>query len=146
MTVVDDVEEDVGGVRAVGEVADLIDDEHVRLKVVQQAIAQATLATGGGEIVDQSGGGGEKGGKAILDRTVRDGDRQMSLAAPGLTHEDQVPAFGDEVSAEIVSQQRGTEGGLLSEVEVVDRLEEREVGLMRGPAQASAVAVSDLLG
>src|SRR6266404_3430315 len=69
----------------------------------------------------------------------------MSLAAPGLAHEDQVSAFGDKVGTEVVAEQRGTDSGLLGEVEVVDRLEEREMGVMRCPAQARAVAVPDLL-
>ena len=35
MAVVDHMEEDIGGIETVGEVADLIDDEHVRLMVDQ---------------------------------------------------------------------------------------------------------------
>ena len=37
VAVVDDVEEHVGGVGAVGEVADLVDDEHVRVSVARRA-------------------------------------------------------------------------------------------------------------
>ncbi len=77
VAVVDDVEEDVGGIRAVGEVADLVDHEHVRVHVLRERLAQPTEATGGGEIVDEMGGGGEERGGAVLDGAVRDGDRQM---------------------------------------------------------------------
>ena len=146
VAVVDHMEEDIGGIEAVGKVADLIDDEHVRLKVVQQTVAQAAIAAGGGEIIDQRSGSSKKCGEAVLNGAIGDRDRQMRLAAPGLAHEDQVAAFGDEVGAEVGAQQRGTDGGLLGEVEVVDGLEEREMGIMRCPAQARAVAVSDFLG
>ncbi|MFO0738193.1 MAG: hypothetical protein U0270_20035 [Labilithrix sp.] len=35
MPLVDDVEEDVGGIVAVREVADLVDDQHARMRVVR---------------------------------------------------------------------------------------------------------------
>ncbi len=43
---VDDVVEDVGRLVAVGEVADLVDHEHVRVGVVGDRLAQAALAAG----------------------------------------------------------------------------------------------------
>ena len=48
MAIVDDVKEGVGSIETVGKIADFIDDKHVRLEIVQQAVAQATVATGGG--------------------------------------------------------------------------------------------------
>lgn len=38
VAVVDDVDEDAGNVRAIGEVADLIDDEHVRVDIRGQGL------------------------------------------------------------------------------------------------------------
>ena len=45
VTLVDDVEEHVGGVVAVREVADLVDDEHVRFEVARERFAKPTVTT-----------------------------------------------------------------------------------------------------
>ena len=53
MPLVDDVEEHVGGVGAVGEIADLVDDEHGRMRVGRQRLRELPGAKRGGEIVDE---------------------------------------------------------------------------------------------
>ena len=55
MAVVDDVEEHVGGIGAVGQVADFVDHEHVRLRVRGERVREPTGAKRGGEIVDDFG-------------------------------------------------------------------------------------------
>src|SRR5687767_3608374 len=59
--VVDDVEEHVGRVGAVGEVADLVHDEQGGMRVRKECLGEAAAAAGSGEVVDQLGGGGEEG-------------------------------------------------------------------------------------
>ncbi len=44
VALVDDVEEHVGGVGAVGEVADLVDDEHGRVGVARERLGEPPLA------------------------------------------------------------------------------------------------------
>ena len=53
---------------------------------VAQGLAQAALAAGGGEIVDELRGGGEERRDAVLDGAVGDGDRQMRFPSAGLAH------------------------------------------------------------
>jgi len=83
VTIVDNVEQHVGGVGPVGEVADLVDDEDVGVDVLGQGLAQPALAAGGGEIVDEFSGSGEERRGAVLDGAVSDGDRQMRLPPTG---------------------------------------------------------------
>ena len=83
MTVVHDVEEHVGRVGAVGEIADLVDDEKARMRVGCECLGESSLTEGGGEIIDELGGGREKRIESVLDRTIGDGDSQVGLAAAG---------------------------------------------------------------
>ena len=146
VAVVDDVEEDVGGIGAVGEVADLVDDEHVRVDILAEGLAQAAEATGGGEIVDEVGGGGEERGGAVLDGAVGDGDRQVRFPSTGLAHQDEIAPLGDELGAEIGAEEVQAQRGLEGEVEVVDGLQEGKRRVGDGAAQAGLLAVGDLLG
>jgi len=80
MAVVDDVKEYVGGVGAVGQVADLIDDQDRRVSVARESLGESAGAEGGGQFVDQLRGSDEEGIETALDRAIGDGDRQMGLA------------------------------------------------------------------
>jgi hypothetical protein len=77
VAVVHDLEEDVRGVRAVGEIAHLVDDEDVGMGVSGDGLPQLAGASGAGQIVDQVGGRGEQGVEAVPDRPVGDGDGQV---------------------------------------------------------------------
>ncbi len=82
----------------------------------------------------------------MLDRAVRDGDRQVRLAASGLAVQDQGAAVGHEVGPEIRAQQRRPELGLQREVEVVDRLEVGEMRAAREPLQPGLCAMRHFFG
>ena len=84
MTLVDDVEEHVGGVVAVREVADLVDDEHVRFEVARERFAKPTVTTRAREVGYEFRAVHEERVETILHRPVREGDRQVRLAAAGL--------------------------------------------------------------
>ncbi len=64
---VDNVEEHVGGVVCVAEVADFVDDEDMGRGVGAQCLGHVSLAEGARELVDELGGGDEQGVKAVLD-------------------------------------------------------------------------------
>jgi hypothetical protein len=70
VAVVDDVEEDVSGVRAIAEIADLVDDEHVGMRVGRQRVPEAAPAGGQRELGDERRRRGERGIEAILNRAV----------------------------------------------------------------------------
>jgi hypothetical protein len=53
MTIVDHMEQDIGGILSVGEVPDLVDDQDVRMGVGQQGVLQLPSSAGVGEIFDQ---------------------------------------------------------------------------------------------
>jgi hypothetical protein len=142
---VDDVEEHVRGVGAIGEVADFVDYQHVRMREAPKHLGEAPLAEGRGELVDQLGGGDEERLEAVLDRPVGDGHRKMGLAAAGFAEENEASALGHEVRRERRAKQRQAHGGLVGEVELVDRLEEREARPMREPREARVAALRDLL-
>jgi hypothetical protein len=146
VAVVHDVEEDVGGVVAVGEVADLVDHEQVGMGVGGQRLDEVSLASGAREVVDQLRGRGEVGLEAVLDGPVGEGDRQVRLASPALAGEHEAAAFGHEVGRESRAQQREPQCRLVGEVELVDGLEEGELGPAREALDARLLAVGHLLG
>lgn len=84
VAVVDDVIEHVGCIVSVGEVANLVDDEHVRAHVDGECVAELSFTTSRREMVDELGGGGEECVESVLQCAARDGDREMRLAASGL--------------------------------------------------------------
>ncbi len=61
VAVVDDMEEHVRGVGAVGEIAYFIDDEQARMGVGGERVSEATRAESGGEVVDEFRGSDEVG-------------------------------------------------------------------------------------
>ena len=63
MPLVDDVEEHVGGVGAVGEIADLVDDQDGRMRVGRERMGELAGAKRGREIVDERRGGREERSK-----------------------------------------------------------------------------------
>ena len=144
--VVDELEEDVGGVGAVGKVSDLVEDKDVGMGVGGQGLGEPALAGGGGEAVDEVGGGGEVGLVAVLDRTVGDGDGQVSLPRAGFPGEDEGASFGDEFGSEVGSEESAADGGLEGEVEFLDGSQEGEAGLARGALDAGLGAVGDFFG
>ncbi len=81
VTLVYDVEEHVGSIRSVGEIPDLVDDQDVGLRVAGKGLDEATVASRGGEIVDERRSRHEERVEAVLDGAVRDGNGEVSLAA-----------------------------------------------------------------
>jgi hypothetical protein len=61
MAIVDDLEEDIGRVGAVAEIADLIDHEHVGVRIARHDVAALPAMRGGGQLVDERRRGGEGG-------------------------------------------------------------------------------------
>jgi hypothetical protein len=121
------MEEHVGSVWSVGQIADFVDHQHVRVRVGCQRLLEMSPLAGVGEILDQFRRGGEQRLEAVLDGAVPDSHRQMGLPSTGLPVPDQRPPLGDEVQFEIGAHHGFPECGLQSEVELVDGLEEGEV-------------------
>lgn len=146
VALVDDMEQDVGGVVAVGEVADLVDHEYVRLHVARESAAERAVATCGREILDEVGGRGEERVEAVLKGAVGDGDGEVRLPATGLSGKDGGAAFGDEVGREQRADGRHAERRLQREVELLDGAQERKARSADGALQARAASMRDLLG
>ncbi len=146
VAVVDHVVEDVRGVWAVREIADLIDHEHVRADVADERFTEAAVAARGGEVLDHLGGGREERLEAALDRAVRDGDREVRLASSRLAEEDDGAPLDDEVGREKRADRREAQGRLEGEVEFLDRPEEGEIRGTRGLGEARRAAMGQLLG
>ena len=145
MPIIDHVVEHVGGLRAVREIAHLVNHQDMRVRVAIERLVQAALPTRIGQILDQLGGGGEERVEAVLDRAVRDGDRQVRLPAAGFAVQNQRAAVGHEIGREIRAQQRQAQLGLQREVEILDRLEVGKVRAACESLQAGLRAVRDFL-
>ena len=101
MPIVDHVVEHVGGLGAVREIAHLVNHQDVRMCVATEGLVQAPLPPRIRQIFDQLRGGGEERIEAVLDRPVRDRDRQVRLPAAGLAVQNQRAAIGHEIGREI---------------------------------------------
>ena len=143
MAFVDDVEEHIRRVGAVGEIADFIDDQEVGMRVGGEGLREAAGAKAVGEVVDQFRRGDEARRKGVLDGPVGDRHREMRLSAPWLPEQDQRAPLGDEVGREGGAEERESHGGLVREIEVVDRLEEGKRGAPREPGEARLLALRD---
>ena len=130
------MEEHVGSVWPVGQIAHLVDHQHVRVRVGCQRLLEMSSLASVGEILDQFRRGGEERLEAVLDGAVPDGHRQMGLSPAGLTVQDQRPSIGDEVQPEVGADHGFPECRLQREVELVDGLEEREVRAPRAALQS----------
>ena len=127
MTVINHMEQHVGGILSVGQVPDLVNDQYVGVDVGLQRLLQLSLPAGIGEIFDQLCGGGEVGFEAVSDGAMTDGHRQVSLSPAGLTVQNQGASFGDEVRSQVGTEQSLTKRRLQAEVELVDGFEEGKV-------------------
>ncbi len=143
---IDDMEEDVRRVVTDREVADLVDDEDVGLHVADERFAQVALTAGAREVVDELGAVDEERVEAVLERAVRDGDREVRLAASGLAREDDRVALGDEVGREERADRGEPQRGLVLEAELLDGAKEGESRVAHGAREARAATMSDLLG
>ena len=146
MPVVDDVEEDVGGIGAVAQIANFVDDEDVWRDVLGQRCAEAPGLAGGGQVVDEFGGGDEAGSEAVLDGAVGDGDGEVGLASAGLALEDQAPAFAHEFGTKEGAEVALAQDGLEREVVFLDGLQERKVRVSLALVVPGLGAVSDFGG
>lgn len=144
--IVDDVEEHVGGVGPVREVAHFVDDEDARLDVRSERLGELPSTKRGREIVDEFRGRHEARVEAILNRAVGDRDREMGLAAARFPTQDHAPAFGHKLGRERGPEQREADGRLVQEVEIIDRLQKRKAGAAHEPRDARLLPLRDLLG
>jgi len=83
MPIVDDVEEHVRRVGAVGQIADLVHDEECGVRVGRERLGETSFPKCCREIVDELGGGREEGIESVLDGAVGEGDGEVRLR-PGL--------------------------------------------------------------
>ena len=95
-----DLKEQVGGVRVIGEIADLVDREEAGAEIAAQAVLERAGGVLPGEIEDQIGGGEEARGVAGEDRLVDEilGDHRLAEAVR--RDDDHVLALREEVEGE----------------------------------------------
>jgi hypothetical protein len=88
------MEEHVGGVWPVGQISNLVDHQHVRVRVSCQRLLEMSLLAGVREILNEFRRGGEERLEAILNRAISDGYCQMGFATAGLAVKNQRAPFG----------------------------------------------------
>jgi hypothetical protein len=76
------MEEHVGSVRPVGQIADLIDHQNVRVGIGRERLLEVPSLAGVREVLDQFRCGGEERHEAVLDGSVPDGRQTGYLALP----------------------------------------------------------------
>ncbi len=146
VALVDHVEEHVRRLGPVREVADLVDHEHGGRDVVRERLAEAALDPRQRQRVHHLVRAREERLEPVLDRPVGDRDAEVRLPQARVPREDRRAALGDELGPEVAAQHREPDGGLEGEAEVLDRRQEREVGLPHRAFDPRLGAVGDFLG
>jgi hypothetical protein len=146
MSIVHDVEEHVGSIGAVREIADLVDDQYEWMYITGEDFSQPTGAECRGEVVDQFRGGDEERVEAILDGPVGHGNGEMRLPASRFSAEDHATALGHEIWGECRAEERESDGRLHREIEIVDRFKEGEMGPTHHAGDARLLPLRDLFG
>src|SRR5262249_30440756 len=127
MPLIDHLEEGVGGVEGIGEVAKLINHQDVRGNVGSQGLTEPSLARSVGEFLDEIIRLPKEGGAAVLDGLIGNGDGEVRLAHSRGSAEDEITTFSDELRSKVGAQERDLYRGLEGEVKVLDGGEEGEV-------------------
>ncbi len=100
MSIVDDMEEHVGGIRAVREVAHFVDDQHAGMDVGGQGVGEAPTAKRRGEVINQFSGGDEACVEVVLDRPISDRHGEMRFPTPRFPAQNQTAAVGHKLRGE----------------------------------------------
>ena len=145
-TLVDDAVEHVGGRVRVVEVADLVDDEDVRLDVGGSGLAERTCADRRNELVDERRRGDEASLEAVLDGAIGERNGQVCLPSTRRAREDQIASFCNEFGPKKRPELLPPDAALEGEVELLDRLHVWEAGGPGESLDAGAGAIGDLLG
>ena len=135
MSDVDHVEQHVGSIRSVGQIAYFVHDEDTRVRVGNQRLMQVSFLTRVRKIFDQFSSRGKQGLETVLDGSIPNGHRQVCLSSTSLSMQDQRAPFSDEVWPQVGTQQRFPKFRLLSEIEFFNRLEEGKVRVPRAALQ-----------
>src|SRR5262245_22749750 len=89
MAIVDDVEEHIRSVSAIGQITHLVDHDQRRMGVGDESLGQAPGPESRGQLVYELSRGNEEGVKSVLNGPVGDGHGQVRLAPARLAMKDQ---------------------------------------------------------
>ena len=147
MPLVDHVKEHVRRVGAVREIPDLVDDQDGWMRIGLERLGELPRhETPRRDHRSASAAVVKNGIEAVLNRAVRDGDRQVRFPAARfaekISDRPSVTKSARERGAEHVQPQRR----LIREVEIVDRLQKRKVRAARESPEARLLPMRDLLG
>src|SRR5208282_6458457 len=137
VAVVDDFEQQVGGVGVIGQVTDFVKHEQAGAGVETELAA----TPGGGipvQVGEQVGDGAEQGGVAGQDGSVGDIFGNQGFAQAGRAAQDQVAAAGEEVEGEGAFDQGAVDFLGPAPLEIRDRFEAAQPGLRETAFQAAA--------
>src|SRR5262249_19216791 len=124
----DELEEEVGALAIDRDVADLVDDQDLRLGEQFEPLVETVLRQGLAERGDQSGGRREERAIAEFARFEAERHGQVRLADPRCPEQQDVIATLDVASGAELADELGIDRRLKLEVETLERLLEREAG------------------
>ncbi len=120
--------EQMRGVRLEGQVAELVDDQQLRLGVAREPLLQPPLRLPLHQPGDQRHRRGEQHRVALPHRLAPEGDSEMTLPHPGRPLNQQGVAVGDPAAGREIAHLLGVERGLGGEVEALQRAHAGELG------------------
>src|SRR2546428_12964591 len=116
------------------------------MPVAGERLGEPTGAKRRREVVDEFRRGHTHRIETVLNRAVRDGHREVRFPTPGFSAKDQAAALSHEIGRECRAEERQTDGRLHGEIEIIDRLEEGEVGTTHHAGLERLLPLRDLPG
>jgi HK97 family phage portal protein len=116
------------------EEAQLIDDEEFRRAETVDGARKGVIGLGGGEGVDEIGGGDPKGFNFILAGGVGEGQGDVGLTNAGRAHEDEIGIGIDEIEGEGIENEGFGNAGGMGPVESVQGLNAGDFGVFHASA------------
>ena len=142
----DDLEEQVASVLIQGQETQFVDGKELWRGVVFYGARKGAVGLGGGQRVDDVGGGGPEGFDFLLAGRVGQGLGDMAFADAGGADEDEVFLLFDEIEAEGVQDKLLWDARGMRPVEGVHGFDHGELGLGQAQLHDSLMAEAGFLG
>jgi hypothetical protein len=118
VALVNDLVEEIGRLRGVGDVTDFINDQDVYVGVNGEYVSEVSITSSTMKMVDEVCESDEVGFASVLDGSVGNGNGKVGLSSSGRATKDEATAFKQEFGAEKTAEQFLTRRGLKREVEL----------------------------
>src|SRR5579864_595665 len=141
----DELEKEMSAASLERQVAELVDDEQLRLRVKHQAVAELSVGFGFRQRRQERGGAGKEYRVAGFDDGAPERDREMRLPDAGRAEDEHVFGLREKARRRELAHEALIDRGLEFELEVIEGLHRRKVRDLEAHGDASPLLRIDFL-